>query len=326
MSSVDLYDTYEELVGLVKKDEPLAKIVGTARKLLSQPRYLQAGSGEELLIADISQLIGKLPDDGSANAAVMLGVNTSQAVGWTYRLDSLNVSGNRSAKKQYTLRLMAFIAYELLRLWQADASHSVADPLERVAYELRLEIDDTDYRKNVLYRNVLVRVKVPSQRIAILPYYYTVGAVEPEEVVTLTEGHRYVGSVPDPQGSESRWWAHVIHLGRPHDAGETLTIATREKYYDKDRRLHDEFPVYGVHLVANAASPAMEFIHLAVRLPRDLRASAEPEARVAEPPMKMPYKRTHPKIDSDGWVHQHFDSDLRAGHEYGLFFPGTQLY
>jgi hypothetical protein len=323
--SMNLYEIYEELEHVVQQEVPLAAFQATS-PLLHEPRYSQAlGSPVDLLVADIAAAAERLPDPSRGHSKWMLRIDQKAPPGWSDRLGREGFTGNRGGRKEYVLRLMAFVAYELLRIWQTDAVRSATDPLERLAYEQRLEIDDNDHRQNTLHRTISARVSAGAQRFAILPYYYGIGPVPPGNVVALSPGQKYVGSVPAPLGENTRWWSHVIHLGRPYVMGEPVKIRTCETYFDKDRRLYDESPDYGVHLLINVISPAMERIHLAIRLPRSLRADAKPEWRIAAPPLKVPHDRGELEL-RDGWAERSFKGDLRLHNEYGLFFPGTRLY
>ncbi len=327
---MELFEVYTELERLVaakyKPPVPPLSMVGAATRLLRQRRYADAPERVALLKADIESAASRLPEPERHHAEWILAIDKDAPLGWSDRVGALGVPGNRTSFREYAYRLMTLVAYELLRLWEADAAQTVANPLERVSYHQCLDIDEQDYRKSTLTRRLASSVTTPTLRYAILPYYYTVGPVPPDTVETLTPGQRYVGSVPEPLGNDAQWWSHIIQLERTYHFGETVTIAMRETYTDTDERLHSVNDVYGVHLLVHAISPRMERLSLAVRLPTALRPSAVPEARRANPPLRVPVKLADCPVGPDGWTRFALASGLQQGSEYGLFFPGTRLY
>jgi hypothetical protein len=324
---MELFEVYTELAKFLKATEaPPMSLVGTARGVLRQGRYVNASEPASLLAADIEAAVRRLPEPDRGHLEWLLRMNEAASSVWSKRADKLKGFGNRAGVGEYGYRLLTLVAYDLIRLWEAEAAQTAANPLERISYEQSLEIHEDDYRINTLTRTLTSQVTTPTLRYAILPYYYTVGPVPPDAVEMLESVHHYVGSVPEPLGSDTRWWAHIIQLDRTYRFGETVTIAMRETYTDVAERLHTEHPEYGLHLLINIFSTRMERISLAIKLPTELRASARPEARRANPPLWVPVELADCPIDEDGWSRFKLAANLQAGSQYGLFFPGTRLY
>jgi hypothetical protein len=203
-------------------------------------------------------------------------------------------------------------------------SEAVPDAFELITYQCNVTIDDTDPRKQEEHRTATLRLLLPYQRVVGIRYYSYRSPPSPEKdgVTVLSKGHTYLGTLPDPiDGSPGRWWMHFIHLGQRKKPDDEVVIETQERYFDKDAR--STVP----HHTLRVRSESLRTVKLGVRLPANRRAEAKPVARVIADPYDSNVVVDEWKLmpSKDGWVHETFD-DCKVGFQYGIFFPGIDLY
>jgi hypothetical protein len=321
---MDIRAATTELKKIAGSETTLEAGVHKAGLLRAEALYV-GEAGAKLLAADIRASIERLGEDERSLAEALL-TPEQPHTNWTHRIKSL-ASGNGGGRAKHAELILAFVGHELLELCNRSASsplHQINDPLERVSYEMTLEVDNKDHRKHTLCRKIVSRVTVPAVRLVLLSHYYIAGAVK-SKVEMGSEDHKYVGTIPDPLGSDNKWRSHVIDLGRNYATDDLVTIETREIYWDKSQRLHALYPVLGLHELINVYSPIMEYIEIGIRLPADLRANATATAHVAVPPLYHKIKTYRPSITDDGWASQRFDK-LKIGYQCVVCFPGISLY
>lgn len=320
---MNVIEVTAELKEIAKSSEALDDGVSRAPRLLAEPQY--AGDGDVLLAADITAAIKRLPSTQQDHAKALLTPENGYT-NWTTRIETIG-AGNGGGRAKYAELILAYVAHELLELWRRDgqpANRPVTEQLERLSYELTLEIDEDDPRKHTVTRKVTSRVAVPAVRSVLLSHYYIAGPVE-AKVEMLSPVHKYLTTIPDPLGSDSRWYSHIIDLGGYHEVDDVVCIETRERYCDKEMRLHNLFPSFGLHELVQVYSPAMEFIEISIRVPQSLVDRAKARAQISEPPLFHPVKIYRPTISNEGWASRRFDK-LQMGNQYVLFFPGLNLY
>lgn len=319
---MNISEVTAELRKIAGSVKTLDQGVSAAMQLLAEPRYIERGSGQ--LVTDIRAAIKRLPQEAQSHGKALL-TPTNSHTNWTFRINSIAV-GNGGARAKYGELILAFVAHELLEVWRHDdrPADRPIEQLERVSYELMLEVDDDDHRKHTITRKIISRAAVPKVRPVFLSHYYIAGTVD-AEVEMLSPGQKYLTTIPDQLGSDNKWHSHVIDLGRYYEVGEPVCIETHETYCDEAKRLHTLFPVFGLHELIQVYSSAMEFIEVSIRLPRDLVEGAVAKAQVGKPPLFHEAETFHPPISKDGWVSQRFEK-LDVGNQYVLFFPGLKLY
>jgi hypothetical protein len=193
-----------------------------------------------------------------------------------------------------------------------------------LSWSLALEIDDEDYRKMTVHRQVQLQTLLPDQRVASLRYYTRGSSSLPVDgsVKMLSQGHTYLGTLPDRlYGAVADWMTHLVHLGSRKEPGDIVNIEMSEEYFDE--AASDDQPFVTLTVDHTGVSS----LRLAMRLPRVKRAEATAESRITQSPHSngVIVQQAALATAKDGWVRAEF-TDLQVGLQYGIFFPDLDLY
>lgn len=193
-----------------------------------------------------------------------------------------------------------------------------------LSVSLSFEIDRDDYRKSVYRKVTRLEALVPDQRVATIRYHTRASNPMPVKgsVVMLSEGHTYLGTLPDSQeGDIADWMDQFIHLGGRKEPGDKVEIDMRQEFFDEAKS--DTRPCVTFTLDQECAG----CVNLALRLPLDMKPGTKAESRIVRSPhsKSVTLKRKSLTIEEDGWVRAEF-TELQSGLQYGIFLPNFNLY
>jgi hypothetical protein len=189
-------------------------------------------------------------------------------------------------------------------------------------YCCSLELDPDDARRQVAHKAVLVEATQEPQYVYIDRYYTTGSRSEPESIEELSEAGRFEWLVARPERRPNKpptsWWFHIFNLGTLLEVGETRILQWCETYWDAER-------TFQPHMAA-VATPGMESLSLAVRLPAEHSARSAQARIIAHPNGSRDVVREWTRSpDRYGWYIKHF-TKLEPGLEYGIYFTNLRLY
>jgi hypothetical protein len=217
-----------------------------------------------------------------------------------------------------------------------DTEHAILRPQQTVLPEIpsiafqpldfryRLEIDDDDHRKFRVFRELSMENLLPDQRVAVVRYHLRMANPFPvaDSVKVLSEHHRYIGTLRETYlAAVGDWMMHFIDLGERREPGETVTIVITDEYFD------DQHGEREPSLAITANHQGTGIISLSFRLPKAKRDNVKAEARIVRSPHsdRAVVSRKPLTISQDGWVTTEF-TGFEPNHQYGIFFPGLDLY
>jgi hypothetical protein len=186
------------------------------------------------------------------------------------------------------------------------------------------EIDNNDYRRMKIRRNITLEVLLPDQRVAVIRYNTDASNPLPvkDTVKVLSANHTYLGTFPDRKdGAVANWMLQFIHLGTRKDPGDVITIDIHQEFFDE----HQSEAHFCMTLTVD--THPMNRGVVSMRLPEGKLGEAKPERRIIANPHSnaVTVERTDLPITGDGWIRTEF-TNLGVGYQYGIFLRDFDLY
>ncbi len=238
-----------------------------------------------------------------------------------------------SRMEERMLPVLADILLDLEFEQELDSEHPKPKHIESIgpthafqtlSFSASADINNDDHRKVVVHRLIRLETLLPDQRVAPIRYHHRASDPMPVKgsVKTLSDGHTYLGTLPDSQdGAVADWMIHFVALGGRKNPGDVSEIEMVAEYFDKDRNeTHPYITLTADHVGVRSAD-------LSMRLPLDKLSEATAEYRIVSNPHSngVIIGREPLDIAEDGWVRAEF-TNLLLGHLYGIFCPNVNLY